>query len=67
MSDVIESILRLLDLDANDRSSRNRSGSGLFDAPLIERAGKVWAVEIDAALIERLRASDFAAQSEFDT
>ena len=61
---VIESILRLLDLEADDRVLEIGPGLGFLTRRLLERAATVWAVEVDAALIERLRASDFADNSE---
>jgi len=38
---------------------------GFLTRRLIERAGKVWAVEIDDALVDRLRRSEFAADPKF--
>ncbi len=61
---VIESILRLLDLEADDRVLEIGPGLGFLTRRLLERAATVWAVEVDAALIERLRASDFADNSK---
>ena len=61
---VIESILRLLDLEADDRVLEIGPGLGFLTRRLLERGATVWAVEVDAALIERLRASDFADNSK---
>jgi len=62
---VIDSILRLLDLLTNDEVVEIGPGLGFLTRRLLERASKVWAVEIDAALVQRLRASDFAANPKF--
>ena len=63
---VIESILRLLDLESDDRVLEIGPGLGFLTRRLLERAASVWAVEVDAALIERLRASDFADNSKLN-
>jgi 16S rRNA (adenine1518-N6/adenine1519-N6)-dimethyltransferase len=62
---VIASIIRLLDLDGTDQVFEIGPGLGFLTRRLIERAGKVWAVEIDEALVERLRRSEFAADPKF--
>jgi 16S rRNA (adenine1518-N6/adenine1519-N6)-dimethyltransferase len=62
---VIGSILRLLDLDGTDQVFEIGPGLGFLTRRLIERAGKVWAVEIDDVLVERLRRSEFAADPKF--
>ena len=62
---VIGSIIRLLDLDGADHIFEIGPGLGFLTRRLIERAGKVWAVEIDDALVERLRRSEFAADPKF--
>jgi 16S rRNA (adenine1518-N6/adenine1519-N6)-dimethyltransferase len=58
---VIESIVRLLDLDRSDEVLEIGPGLGFLTRRLLERAGRVRAVEVDAALVERLRRSDLAA------
>ena len=58
---VIESILRLLDLAPDDEVVEIGPGLGFLTRRLIEYTAKVWAVEIDAALVERLRRAEFAA------
>jgi 16S rRNA (adenine1518-N6/adenine1519-N6)-dimethyltransferase len=58
---VIDSIMHLLDLSPADEVVEIGPGLGFLTRRLLERAGRVWAVEVDAALIERLRASAFAA------
>jgi 16S rRNA (adenine1518-N6/adenine1519-N6)-dimethyltransferase len=57
---VIEAILRLLDLNGDDDIVEIGPGLGFLTRRLLERAGRVWAVEVDAALVERLRRSEFA-------
>ncbi|MGH7872046.1 MAG: 16S rRNA (adenine(1518)-N(6)/adenine(1519)-N(6))-dimethyltransferase RsmA [Candidatus Binatia bacterium] len=57
---VIDSILRLLDLVSDDRVLEIGPGLGFLTRCLLARAASVCAVEVDTALIERLRASDFA-------
>ncbi len=58
---VIDSIIRLLDLSPADDVVEIGPGLGFLTRRLLERAGRVWAVEVDSALVERLRASPFAA------
>jgi len=62
---VIDSILALLDCDANAQVVEIGPGLGFLTRRLLERAGKVWAVEVDPVLVERLRRSDFAANPNF--
>ena len=59
---VIESILRLLDLDRNDGVVEIGAGLGFLTRRLLQLAGQVWAVEVDDALVERLRQSGWAAE-----
>jgi len=63
---VIESILRLLDLEPNDQVVEIGPGLGFLTRRLIERAAKVWAVEIDPVLLERLRCARFAADPKLE-
>ena len=58
---VIESIVRLLALNADDGVVEIGPGLGFLTRRLCERAGEVWAVEIDNALVARLRQSGFDA------
>jgi 16S rRNA (adenine1518-N6/adenine1519-N6)-dimethyltransferase len=58
---VIDSIIRLLDLSPADEVVEIGPGLGFLTRRLLERAARVWAVEVDAALVERLGASVFAA------
>jgi len=62
---VIESILRLLDLNPSDEVLEIGPGLGFLTRRLVERAAKVWAVEIDADLVARLRQSRLAAKQNF--
>jgi 16S rRNA (adenine1518-N6/adenine1519-N6)-dimethyltransferase len=62
---VIDSILRLLDLDAGAEILEIGPGLGFLTRRLLERAGKVRAVEVDPLLVERLRRSDLAANANF--
>jgi len=59
---VIESILRLLDLDRNDGVVEIGPGLGFLTRRLLQRAGQVWAVEVDDVLVERLRQSRWAEE-----
>jgi len=61
---VIESILRLLDLDANDEVVEIGPGLGFLTRRLLGRAARVYAVEIDPVLIERLRRGELGADSK---
>ncbi|MGH7887062.1 MAG: 16S rRNA (adenine(1518)-N(6)/adenine(1519)-N(6))-dimethyltransferase RsmA [Candidatus Binatia bacterium] len=62
---VIESILRLLDLDRHDGVVEIGPGLGFLTRRLLEIAGEVWAVEVDDVLVERLRQSGWAAEPRF--
>jgi 16S rRNA (adenine1518-N6/adenine1519-N6)-dimethyltransferase len=58
---VIDAIIRLLDLSPADEVVEIGPGFGFLTRYLLERAARVWAVEVDPALVERLRASRFGA------
>jgi len=58
---VVESILRLLDLNRNDGVVEIGPGLGFLTRRLLQRAGQVWAVEVDDVLVKRLRQSHWAA------
>jgi len=62
---VIESIVRLLALDDTDGVVEIGPGLGFLTRRLLERAGEVWAVEIDDALVARLRQSEFGAEARW--
>ncbi|HKY07747.1 MAG TPA: 16S rRNA (adenine(1518)-N(6)/adenine(1519)-N(6))-dimethyltransferase RsmA [Candidatus Binatia bacterium] len=57
---VIDAILRLLDLAADDEVVEIGPGLGFLTRHLLEHAAKVWAVEVDPVLVERLRGSELA-------
>jgi 16S rRNA (adenine1518-N6/adenine1519-N6)-dimethyltransferase len=63
---VIESIVRLLDLKPSDEVLEIGPGLGFLTRRILEHAGKVRAVEVDPALVERLRHSPLAADSRFE-
>jgi 16S rRNA (adenine1518-N6/adenine1519-N6)-dimethyltransferase len=52
---VLESILRLVDLSPDDEILEIGPGLGSLTRRLVERARRVWAVEIDRFLVEKLR------------
>lgn len=62
---VIDAILRLLDLAPGDEVVEIGPGMGFLTRRLLEYAARVWAVEIDDALVERLRRAEFAADVKF--
>jgi 16S rRNA (adenine1518-N6/adenine1519-N6)-dimethyltransferase len=62
---VIDSILRLLDLDTNAEVVEIGPGLGFLTRRLLDRASIVWAVEVDPILVERLRRSDIATHANF--
>lgn len=62
---VVDSILRLLDLRGNEPVIEIGPGLGFLTRRLLQRAGEVWAVEVDGTLVERLRQNDWAAVSSF--
>lgn len=59
---VLDSIIRLLDLSAADEILEVGPGLGFLTRRLLEQAGRVWAVEIDPLLVERLRTSALGAE-----
>jgi 16S rRNA (adenine1518-N6/adenine1519-N6)-dimethyltransferase len=54
---VIASIVRLLDITPGDEIVEVGPGLGFLTRRLVEKARKVWAVEIDSALVDRLQRS----------
>jgi len=58
---VLESILRLVDLTPEDEILEIGPGLGSLTRRLVERARRVWAVEIDRFLIGKLRAGDLGS------
>jgi 16S rRNA (adenine1518-N6/adenine1519-N6)-dimethyltransferase len=63
---VIDAILRLLDLAGDDEILEIGPGLGFLTRRLLEHAAKVWAVEVDSVLLERLRRDKFAADPKFE-
>ena len=63
---VIESIVRMLDLTANDQVVEIGPGLGFLTRLLLERAARVWAVEVDDDLVERLRHTGFAEEPKLE-
>ena len=62
---VLEAILDLLALKTNDSVLEIGPGLGFLTRHLVNRAGGVWAVEVDPFLIQRLQGSDLAANCKF--
>src|SRR5262249_16109283 len=62
---LIESILRLLDLSPEDEIVRVGRGLGFLTRRLLDAAKKVWAVEIDSALVNRLKESSLGSHPAF--
>ena len=58
---VLESILRLVELTAEDEILEIGPGLGSLTRRLVERARRVLAVEIDRFLVEKLRAGDLGS------
>ncbi|HUR72390.1 MAG TPA: 16S rRNA (adenine(1518)-N(6)/adenine(1519)-N(6))-dimethyltransferase RsmA [Candidatus Limnocylindrales bacterium] len=62
---VIDAILRLLDLQPGDEVVEIGPGLGFVTRRLVERAQKVWAVEIDELLAQRLVAGELGTSGRF--
>ena len=62
---VLEAILELLALTTNDSVLEIGPGLGFLTRRLVDRAGRVWAVEVDPFLIGRLQQSDLTANRKF--
>jgi 16S rRNA (adenine1518-N6/adenine1519-N6)-dimethyltransferase len=63
---VIETILRMLDLSPTDQVLEIGPGLGFLTRRLIQHAARVWAVEVDRLLVERLTRTPFAADPRFE-
>jgi len=63
---VLDAIIRLLDLSAEDEVLEVGAGLGFLTRRLLERTARVWAVEIDPLLVERLRASALGADPRLE-
>lgn len=59
---VIDAILRLLQLTRADQILEIGPGLGFLTRRLVEVADKVWAVEVDAKLVEYLQRREWSAQ-----
>lgn len=62
---VIESIVRLLDVHPDDEIVEVGPGLGFLTRRLVETSKRVWAVEIDAALVNRLKRSALGSHPAF--
>ena len=62
---IIESILRLLDLSSEDEIVEIGPGLGFLTRRLLDKAKRVSAVEIDSALIHRLQRSSLGSHEAF--
>jgi 16S rRNA (adenine1518-N6/adenine1519-N6)-dimethyltransferase len=63
---VIDAIVRLLDLAPGDEVVEIGPGLGFLTRRLLGAAAKVWAVEVDGALVERLRESVLGANPKLE-
>src|SRR5262245_429743 len=62
---IIESISRLLDLSLEDEIVEIGPGLGFLTRRLLDKAKKVWAIEIDSALVNRLKESSLGSHPAF--
>jgi 16S rRNA (adenine1518-N6/adenine1519-N6)-dimethyltransferase len=62
---IIDSILRLLDLSVEDEIVEIGPGLGFLTRRLLDTAKKVYAVEIDSALVDRLERSALSSNPAF--
>jgi 16S rRNA (adenine1518-N6/adenine1519-N6)-dimethyltransferase len=62
---IIDSILRLLDLSVEDEIVEIGPGLGFLTRRLVDTAKKVYAVEIDSALVDRLERSALSSNPAF--
>ncbi|HXG52992.1 MAG TPA: 16S rRNA (adenine(1518)-N(6)/adenine(1519)-N(6))-dimethyltransferase RsmA [candidate division Zixibacteria bacterium] len=65
-ADVIDAIVRLLDLAPGDEVLEIGPGLGFLTRRLLERGARVWAVEVDPFLVRRLRASEIGARPDLE-
>lgn len=63
---VIEAILRLLEPSSQDEILEIGPGLGFLTRRLVEVAARVWAIEVDRLLVERLRRSPLGSHPAFD-
>jgi 16S rRNA (adenine1518-N6/adenine1519-N6)-dimethyltransferase len=64
---VIDSILGLLDVRADDEVLEIGPGLGFLTRRLVEMAQRVYAVEVDDLLVERINASPLGAAARLRT
>ena len=62
---IIDSILRLLNLASQDEIVEIGPGLGFLTRRLVDTAKRVWAVEIDSALVDRLKRSSLGSHPAF--
>ena len=62
---IIESILRLIDVSPEDEIVEIGPGLGFLTRRLLDTARRVWAVEIDSALVDRLKQSSLGSHPAF--
>lgn len=62
---IIESILRLLDVYPEDEIVEIGPGLGFLTRRLLDTAKRVWAVEIDSALVDRLKQGSLGSHPAF--
>jgi 16S rRNA (adenine1518-N6/adenine1519-N6)-dimethyltransferase len=62
---IVESIFRLLDLSPEDEIVEIGPGLGFLTRRLLDIAKRVWAVEIDSALVDRLKQSSLGSHPAF--
>jgi 16S rRNA (adenine1518-N6/adenine1519-N6)-dimethyltransferase len=63
---VLEAILRLLDLSSEDEIVEIGPGLGFLTRRLVEVAHRVWAIEVDPFLVERLRDTPLGGHPGFN-
>ncbi len=63
---IIEAILRLLEPSLQDEILEIGPGLGFLTRRLVEAAARVWAIEVDPLLAERLRRSPLGSHPAFD-
>jgi 16S rRNA (adenine1518-N6/adenine1519-N6)-dimethyltransferase len=63
---VIDTIMRLIDLSPGDEVLEIGPGLGFLTRRLVAGAAKVWAVEVDPLLVERLLLAEFAGDPKFE-
>jgi 16S rRNA (adenine1518-N6/adenine1519-N6)-dimethyltransferase len=62
---IIDSIVQLLNLASQDEIVEIGPGLGFLTRRLVDRAKRVWAVEIDSALVDRLKQSSLGSHPAF--